>query len=130
LAKKAKLYINGILDSIANTEGTTFVSDSPLYIGNHPDYIDQCDISGYIDELRFYTRPLKDIEIQAEASGALGNAHSGYVQLGCVNCPLSIAKNVCVEGYHLCTTIELHSQAFQVAKTMGWVNSLFNLNDL
>ena len=34
--KKIKLYVNGILDSIAPTEGFTLANIHPLYIGGTP----------------------------------------------------------------------------------------------
>jgi len=103
------------------TDGSNVPNDSPLFIGNSPDYIDTCDIPGYVDEFRYYTRVLEDYEIEAEASPALGNVQPSFVLLGCIDCPSKQANVSCIEGYHLCTTIELHSAGYQVAKAMGWV---------
>jgi len=120
LDKKVRLYVNGILDSVIQTNGSTVSNSYPLYIGNAPFAQDQCNIPAYIDELRFYTRELKEVEIEAEASPALGNMHPSYVQLGCMNCGILQAIEACIEGYHLCSTIELHSGVLQIARSLGW----------
>jgi len=120
--RKLKLYVNGILDSVIQTIGWTITNTSPLYVGNAPFAEEECDIPAYIDEMRFYTRGLNEEEIEAEASPALGNINPNFVQLGCINCSIKQAAESCVEGYHLCSTIELHSGVYQVARTMGWTS--------
>jgi Concanavalin A-like lectin/glucanases superfamily len=122
LDKKVHLYLNGMLDSIIVTEGASVPNNAPLFVGNTPYYVEECDIQGFIDELRFYQRTLSENEIEAEASPALGNVHPDYVILGCLDCPALEASKSCVEGYHLCTTVELHTAAYQVAKISGWVS--------
>jgi Concanavalin A-like lectin/glucanases superfamily len=119
--QKVKLYINGILDSIIIINGASVANNSPLYIGNHPDYVSQCEINGYLDELKFYRRALSEGEIQAEGSAAFGTLESSAVHLGCIDCDVFTAKKSCFEGFHLCTSMELHSLAYQIAKTQGWV---------
>ena len=120
LDKKIRLYVNGILDSVLQTLGSTLSNDYPLYVGNTPWTEEECTISAYVDELRYYVRDLVEQEIEAEASPALGNMNPSFVQLGCVNCPITQAAESCIEGYHLCSTIELHSGVVQIARSLGW----------
>jgi hypothetical protein len=118
---RVKLYFNGILDSNVLTEGEGIANDSPLYIGNHPDYVSECEVSGYVDELKFFSRAISEGEVQAEGSAALGNFDSSSVQLGCIDCNVLDAKKSCMEGYHVCTSMEIHSVAYQIAVNQGWV---------
>ena len=111
-----KLYINGILDSIAPTEGFTMTNTHPLYLGGTPWHAEDCSVPMFMDHFRFYNRELKEAEIEAEASPALGGIEPSFVQLGCVNCPLEEAIEECIEGYHLCTSIELHTGGYQIAR--------------
>jgi hypothetical protein len=119
--KKIYLYLNGILDNIIVTEGSTVPNSAPLFVGNSPDYIEECDVKGFIDELRYYDRVLTENEVIAEAGPSTGNVNADYVLLGCLDCPANEAVQSCIAGYHLCTTIELHSAGYQVGKSMGWV---------
>jgi hypothetical protein len=119
--KKLKLYINGILDAVNATEGWSAPNDMPLFVGNTPWHKDDCNVPSYIDELRYYKRELRDHEIEAEASPALGGIEPNFIQLGCINCPIEQAAKSCIEGYHICTSIELHTGGYQVARAMGWV---------
>mmetsp|Transcript_11437 Transcript_11437/g.9835 ORF Transcript_11437/g.9835 Transcript_11437/m.9835 type:complete len:192 (+) Transcript_11437:575-1150(+) len=119
---RVKLFINGILDAVIITEGSNVPNDCPLYIGNAPTYENSCNIAGFVDDLRYYTRVLDENEIESEASPALGNMQPRYVLLGCLNCPIKQANSSCIEGYHLCSSIELNSGAYQVGRSMGWVH--------
>lgn len=114
---KIKLYFNGILDSIAPTDGFTLTNKHPLYLGGTPWHNEDCNVPMLMDEVRIYNRPLHEAEIEAEASPALGNIEPSYIQLGCVNCLLEKASKSCIEGYHICTSIELHSGGYQIART-------------
>lgn len=118
---KVKLYVNGILDAVNATEGRASINDMPLFVGNTPWHIEDCNVPSYIDELRFYNRILNEEEIEAEAAPALGGIEPNYVNLGCINCGLDQASKACLDGYHLCTSIELHTGGYQVARAMGWV---------
>lgn len=118
---KIKLYINGILDAVNATEGRPSINDMPLFVGNTPWHIEDCNVPSYIDELRFYNRALNEEEIEAEAAPALGGVEPNYINLGCINCGLEQANKACLDGYHLCTSIELHTGGYQVARAMGWV---------
>jgi hypothetical protein len=117
----ASLWINGILDRQINTAGTSVPNSDPLYIGNEPQYESQCDIPALVDNLKYFNRPLTVSEIQAESSTAVYNANPSALMLGCINCPIRTAKNACLLGYHLCTSMEIHSFAFETAKDLGWV---------
>ena len=120
--KRIRLYINGIMDAVNTTSGSTITNQKPLYIGSTPWTSGQCAVPMFFDNFRFYTRELSDAEIQAEAAAALGYAQSSFVVLGCMNCPLNQAAQSCIVGYHLCTNIEIHCAGFQVARSLGWVN--------
>ena len=118
---KIKLYVNGILDAVNATEGRATINDMSFFVGNTPWHIEDCNVPSYIDELRFYNRALMEEEIEAEAAPALGGVEANYVNLGCINCGLEQASKACLDGYHLCTSIELHTGGYQVARAMGWV---------
>ena len=120
--RRIRLYVNGIIDSLNTTEGFTSTNTGSLYIGNTPGNTETCQVAHLQDEVRLYSRELTEEEIEAEASGALGEIEPRYVRLGCINCVLEDAMNACPAGYHLCTSIELHSGGYQVARANGWVN--------
>jgi len=79
-------------------------------------------LSILIDELRYYNIPLSENFIQAEASPVLGSIEPSFIELGCINCSLKEAAVACVEGYHICTSVELHTGGYQVARNMGWLS--------
>ena len=118
--QKLQLYVNGIFDRLNSTEGWTEPNASPLYVGNTPARLEECPVPLLIDELRYYNREMTIEEIYSEASGALGQIESRFVQFGCAECTLEDANNACNTGYHLCTTIELHSGVYDVVRAMGW----------
>mmetsp|Transcript_18469 Transcript_18469/g.47359 ORF Transcript_18469/g.47359 Transcript_18469/m.47359 type:complete len:374 (+) Transcript_18469:90-1211(+) len=120
--RSLKLYVNGILDSHAVTKGSTVVNKLPLYIGNDPWAQGICTAAMLMDELRFYNRPLTSDEIAAEAAPALGGVDPHFLRLGCMDCSLEQAATACSEGYHMCTSMELHSGGYQVARAMGWLS--------
>lgn len=74
-----------------------------------------------IDNLRVYNIDLKEAWIQAEAAPALGGVEPNFVQLGCDKCGLKKAASACPQEYHLCTTVELYTAGYHVARSMGWV---------
>jgi len=120
--KEFRVYFNGILDSVVDTKFFSVANDQPLYVGNHPQFLGNCTIPGYIDELRYYVKPLSEDEVIAEASFSQPNFWPAFVKLGCLNCKLSFARSVCENGYHLCTTIELNSVGINVARSLGWTD--------
>ena len=75
-----------------------------------------------IDEMRVYSRPITVDEIQAEAAPALGGTRPTFLHLGCVDCVLEAARKSCDKDYHLCTSMELHTAGYHVARTMGYVD--------
>ena len=117
-----KLYVNGILDSQILLKGDIEINQGDLYIGNTPGMSKNCLFPFYIDELRYYDSPVTEFNIQAESSPALGGIEPGFLQFGCKECSLSDASTSCVDGYHLCTSIELHTGGYQVARAMGWLD--------
>lgn len=126
--KNTKLYINGILDGNITSEGWTILNDMPLYIGNTPWHKEDCNVPSLIDEIRVFervlfaiTKAISEEEIEAEASMALGSIEPSFIKLGCLRCPIEVANSKCPTNYHLCSTIELYTGGFQIARTMGWV---------
>ena len=130
MSKKIKLFVNGILDAVNVTAGWNLPNEMPFYVGGTLWTLEDCHLPCYIDELKFYQKELTTPEIEAEASGSLGGIEPSFIQLGCVNCLLKEAATVCTDNYHLCSTIELHSHGYQVARAMGWVIFLSILNVL
>lgn len=115
-----KLYVNGILDRTNTTQGWTETNDDNLFLGNTPSKIDQCPVPWLLDELRYYDREITDEEIMSDAAGAFGQIEPRFIALGCTECTLDVAFTSCDTGYHLCTTIELHSGGYSVVRAMGW----------
>jgi hypothetical protein len=119
---KIKLYVNGILDAESTLKGDTSTNSGDLYIGNVPWLKGQCDFPFIIDELRYYNIPIEEDRIQAEASPVLGGIEPSFLRLGCIECTLTQAAQVCKDGYRLCTSIELHTGGYQIARSMGWLS--------
>eukprot|EP01017_Pseudomicrothorax_dubius_P045608 TRINITY_DN7905_c0_g1_i1.p1 TRINITY_DN7905_c0_g1~~TRINITY_DN7905_c0_g1_i1.p1 ORF type:complete len:361 (+),score=26.36 TRINITY_DN7905_c0_g1_i1:55-1137(+) len=131
-ANKMRLYVNGILDAVNITMGFSLptplfkpsdVSENGLYVGAVPWYKEECNIPHLTDELRFYSRPLSEVEIEAEGSPGLGGVEPRFVHLGCFSCSLDVAVKSCIEGYHLCTKLELFNGGLQVARYNGWYDA-------
>jgi hypothetical protein len=116
------LYVNGMLDANGDTEGDTATNVGPLYVGSTPWQVDACHIPAYIDNLKFYSRPLVAAEVEAEAFGALGGIEASFARLGCQACTLEKAGESCPASYHLCTAMELHTGGYQVARLMGYAD--------
>jgi hypothetical protein len=117
-----KLYINGILDKDIEIKKQPKEIKSPLYIGNAPWLRDQCEFPFLIDEFRYYNIEVKEEMIQAEASLALGGIDPKFLKLGCMDCTLQIAEESCSERYRLCSSVELNTAGYQIARSMGWIN--------
>mmetsp|Transcript_72626 Transcript_72626/g.200394 ORF Transcript_72626/g.200394 Transcript_72626/m.200394 type:complete len:441 (+) Transcript_72626:167-1489(+) len=119
--RMTRLYVNGVLDNSKATQGYTSPNHEPLYIGGDPLSHEQCDVPMYIDELRVYSRPLVPDEIEAEAAPALAGIEPSFVRLGCFSCSLETAIQNCPAGYHICSSLELHTGGYQVARALGWL---------
>ena len=76
-----------------------------------------------IDEIRLYKKSLSEDYIQAEASPSLGGIEPNFLSIGCLNCSLEEANSKCNEGYKLCTSLELHTGGYHIAKSLGLINS-------
>jgi len=119
--KEIKLYINGILDQELVLKYTPEANQSNLYLGGVPWLKDQCNYPFLIDEVRYYNIAIEEDYIQAEASPILGNIQPSYIKLGCINCHLKEAMNNCKNDYHICTSVELHTGGYQIARNLGWL---------
>jgi len=122
-ARMTHLYVNGVLDSSHNTKGFLRPMREPLFVGGDPLTSEACDLPMYIDEVKVYDRALDMDEIQAEAAPSLMGIEPHFVRLACVNCPLELAARSCTEGYHICSSLEMHMGGYQVAHALGWLSS-------
>jgi hypothetical protein len=86
------------------------------------DYLMQEKIPYLIDEMRYYGLSIEEELIQAEASPALGGLDPTFINLGGINLDVNEASNSCQDGYHICTSIELHTGGYQVARSLGWLD--------
>lgn len=120
--KEVKLYVNGILDTQLGIKGDIDINRSSLFIGNVPWLKEECNYPFYIDELRYYNTAVSADNIQAEAYPILGGIEPNFLQLGCMNCSLEAAEKSCQNGYQLCSSIELHTGGYQIARSLGWLN--------
>lgn len=117
------LYVNGILDSALNTKGEAVPNSYPLYVGGDPFTAEQCRRPLYMDELRFFSRAIAPHELKAEAALALGGTDPSYVRLGCLSCTLLEAVKSCPPTRHVCSSLELHTGGYQIARTLGWLKA-------
>lgn len=120
--KRIRLYVNGVIDAVNATEGWTSMNTDPIYVGKTPWHETDCKVPLYIDDIKYFKRELYEEELEAEAFGALGHIEAHYIRLGCINCQLTEANTACPDNYHLCTSIELHSGAYAVARANGWTS--------
>lgn len=121
--KIMNLTVNGIPDSTLEIgkEKIKYNND-PFYIGNTPDHVQDCHMKYFIDELRFYNKTLDLDYIQAEASIILGGIEPNYFRIGCLGCTLEEAEKSCIEGYKLCTSVEMYTGGYQLARVLGLLN--------
>ena len=117
--KNLKLYVNTIPDNSITLKGEIENNESNIYLGNVPWLNDTCKIPFYIDHFKIYNIPLNINFIQSEASSILGLIQPNFLRIGCLDCTLNEAKNSCEENYRLCTSLELHSAGFQIARNLG-----------
>ena len=121
---KLSLYINGILDTLILLKDEIIKSnDNSIFIGNVLWLKEICTSEFMIDEIRFYKKALDEDYIQAEASPSLGGIEPSFIKIGCLDCTLEKADSNCNEGYKLCTSLELHTGGYQIAKSLGLINS-------
>jgi hypothetical protein len=116
------LYVNGILDNAMTTKGVIATNEYPLYIGGDPFATDECSFTVYIDELRAYSHAVPPHQLQAEAAPSLGGTDPSYVRLACLKCSLEEAAKKCPKNRHICTSLELHTGGYQVARSLGWLS--------
>lgn len=117
------ILLNGILDSTAVTHGRGVANQYPLYIGGDPLTSNKCGHTLFMDELRFYGHAVARRDIAAEAAPALGGADPSLVRLGCLGCTLQAAVQSCPQNRHVCSSLELHTGGYQVARSLGWLGS-------
>lgn len=115
------LYVNGILDAKLDLRGMPEQNDYPIYVGGDPFTEKQCSFQMYMDDLRMYTRAVTPHELQAEAAPAFAGVEPSFVHLGCLKCSLEEAMHGCPPNRHVCSSIELHTGGYQVAKALGWL---------
>jgi len=120
--KEVTLYINGIKDKSIKLENAVQNNSESLYIGGTPWLKDQCNFPFLLDELRYYNIGISESLIQSEAAPALGGIEPNYINLGCLNCSLKEASTSCQKGYKICSTIELHTAGYQIARSLGWID--------
>lgn len=120
--KKLKLFINGILDSELKISQEILNNKDSLYIGGTPWLKKDCQFPFIIDELRYYNKGISESLIKSEAAPALGGIEPDFIQLGCINCSLKKAKKSCKRNYQICSTIELHTAGYQIARSLGWID--------
>jgi len=120
--RQTSLFVNGIPDSTHKTQGHMKSMRTTLFLGGDALTKDGCNLPMYLDEVKVYDRPLDIDDIQAEASSALAGIEPNYIRLGCINCQLEMAERTCPATYHLCSSLELHIGAYQVARSLGWLD--------
>lgn len=120
--QKSTIYVNGVLDAASGSVGKTSLNTGPLFVGGVPWLKEKCHLSSYVDSLRVYSREVTAEEVQAEAAPALGGIEPSFVRLGCLSCSLTEAGQKCPAGYHLCSSMELHTGGYQVARIQGYAN--------
>lgn len=119
--KSLILYVNGILDTALSTQGVMVSNHYPLYIGGDPYNQYDCGFTLYIDDVKVYSHAVPPHQLSAEASPSLGGVDSSYVRLGCLSCRVEEAAKRCPKNRHICTSVELHTGGYQVARSLGWL---------
>eukprot|EP00929_Paragymnodinium_shiwhaense_P015390 TRINITY_DN123480_c0_g1_i1.p1 TRINITY_DN123480_c0_g1~~TRINITY_DN123480_c0_g1_i1.p1 ORF type:complete len:461 (+),score=118.01 TRINITY_DN123480_c0_g1_i1:128-1510(+) len=122
-SRKLLLYVNGILDAVTVLKADLVPNTQPLYVGGDPFTSEMCGHLLYFDELRVHNHAVTPHELQAEAAPALGGADPSFVHFGCIQCSLMEAAKSCPASRHICSSLELHTGAYQVARSLGWIRS-------
>lgn len=140
-----RIHLNGILDGIQNLEKYKIKQNSsPVYIGGFPpvaggakaqvqEVADQtsalgnCQIEYNLDLLKIFDVAVPLYMIQGFIKGSLGMIEPSFIHLGCESCTFPESNSKCINGFHLCTSLEFYSGVYQAIRVMGWV-TFFHLN--
>merc|ERR1719152_706452 len=112
------------------------MNDLPLYLGGDPWTQEVCHVRMLLDEVKAYNHALTPTSVLAEVgpATALGGL-ADFVRFGCCSCNGTQAQSSCAAGYHVCSSLDLHTGAQQVADRLGWTRcaggpkSLWNSHD-
>ncbi len=96
-------------------------NNMPYFIGNTPWHKEDCNVASMIDDIRIYDKVIDIDFIQAESQLALSGVEPSFITFGCADCDVHTASASCQSNYHLCTSIELYTGGYQVARILGWV---------
>lgn len=113
------LYINGIEDAAVNLRGVPLANEGDLVVGagaGRPGF------EGYIDDLRYYKRPMAEAEIAGfSVPGLTGVVDHDFVRIGNHACKYAeaMAPTTCGPFHELCSLEELYETAFHVARWVG-----------
>lgn len=113
--RRLQLYLDGVPDMGIQASDFVSTNEFPLYIGGDPYTLDGCFLRLALDDVKAFARPLDMGELRAEAGATIGAG----VALGCVSCT-STAATACPPTFHLCSGLELHTGALQMASRLGW----------
>ena len=137
-----RIHLNGILDGIQNLEKYKIKQNSsPVYIGGFPpvsggakaqaqEVADQtsalgnCQIEYNLDLLKIFDTAVPLYMIQGFVKGSLGMIEPSFIHLGCESCTFPESNAKCINGFHLCTSLEFYSGVYQAIRVMGWVTFL------
>lgn len=113
-----QLYLDGVPDAGIQASDSVSLNEFPLYIGGDPYTNNGCFLRLALDDVKAFARPLDMGEIRAEAGATTGAG----VALGCASCTGTEAT-ACPPTFHLCSGLELHTGALQMALRLGWWKS-------
>lgn len=144
-----RIYMNGVLDAIQSLENYKLkVNTSDIFIGgipqitssysslakaNEKNLIDEynllgnCSIHYNIDALKIFNVDLKLFQIQSFVKDSLGLIEPSYFHLACSECTYADATLKCLDGFHLCSSLEYYSGVMQAMKVMGWLSMDYNI---
>lgn len=123
------LYINGIPDkhieisnnNDKNTNNNNKNKKVNFYIGNY-NKNSNCNFPYLLDELKLYNIQLKKEYIQSESSFLLGGIENNFIRIGCIDCSIDEAEKSCEKNYKICSSLELHTGGYQIARNLGLLN--------
>lgn len=115
-----RLYVNGLKDGEAIIEESSWSGEGDLHIGRDPW---RRGTKCYLDDLRWYNRPLAPSEVRALTSPSITGIGTDFVHLGCSTCTFTEAVRRCQGHAHLCSLQELFAGGFHTARVMGWLTS-------
>jgi hypothetical protein len=120
------LYINGVLDARQTFEPEKEIVPFPSYavqFGRVPFLASNLAYTQFLlDDLKIFSRAVTQFEVAAESFGALGAVEPDYIRFGCRDCGYEPALAACkaVQGYELCSELQLYSGGLQAAYRMGY----------